>query len=537
MTPHRAEVVSATEIQFADTFNLTVPFIDRHLADGDENKVVARWNDSTLTFFELADQVNRMASGLRRLGIKRDDRILILCRDDVSFLVTFFGALRIGAIAIPANYFQRTADYAYILQDSGARIVVATEEVLPELDPALSKAGDAVIALICAEGERDKWESLETFLAAGDSESDPEPTSPNSVAFWLYSSGSTGSPKAAVHQHKDPVWISHLFGGNTLKLAKKDLLFSPPKMFFAYGLGNSVCFPFWFGCEMVLMRERPTAENTLALMNKFRPTIYFGVPTLYAMQLAALESGKSCDFSRLRWCHSGGEALPPPLLEKWHRLTDCDIHDAIGSSEALHFYTANTPGKIKPGSAGRMIPGYDGRVIDENGSDVPDGEVGELMIRGKSVATTYWNKPEKTAESMVDGWFRTGDSVWRDDDGYIFFSGRANDMLKVGGIWVSPFEVESALMAHPAVLEAGVVGWPDNEGLIKPKAFVVLKEGKTPDVAMSRALTSFVRARLAPYKYPRWIEFLDELPKTASGKIQRFRLKNRSSVKYVNKGE
>jgi benzoate-CoA ligase family protein len=345
--------------------------------------------------------------------------------------------------------------------------------------------------------------------------------------FWLYSSGSTGAPKASVHQHKDMVFTSELYGVGIAGIREDDVLFSPPKLFFAYGIGNSLSFPLWTGSTAILLEDRPTAQNTLDLITWGRPTVYFGVPTLFAMQLAALEAGHKADLASMRWCASGGEALPPAVYEGWKKWSGCEVCDAIGSSEALHFYTSNRPGAVRLGSAGPIVPGYEGRIVDHDLNDVPDGEPGQFAIRGASVATYYWNKPEKTAQQMRGGWFLTGDTCWRDADGYYYFCGRDDDMLKVGGMWVSPFEVESALAAHPAVLECAVIGDGDENGLIKPHAFVVLKDRTRADPGFEETLTAFVKGRLAPFKYPRWVTILDELPKTASGKIQRFRLRRR----------
>jgi benzoate-CoA ligase family protein len=533
MKPHEVRVDRSSQpskVEFAETFNITVPFLDRHLEAGRGGRVLARWpgpdgGSGEITWADAAEKVCRFASALMRLGVTAGDRVMLFAKDGPAFYIGFLGAMRIGAVAIPVNYFLRAADYAYMLQDSGACVVLASDAVFDELDPALASAGGTVRHRIAIEGSRRGWLALDDVLAGGAPFVAPAATTPATDAFWLYSSGSTGSPKASVHQHKDQVWTSVLYAEDVIGITDRDVLFSPPKMFFAYGLGNSVSFPLWTGATGILQPERPTAENTLALFDRYKPTVYFGVPSLIAMQLALLETGRKTSFLSVRWCASGGEALPAPLLERWRKATGCEIYDAIGSSEALHFYTSNTPGRIKPGSAGPIIPGYRGRVIDEAGNDVPEGEVGEFAIQGESLATYYWNKPDKTEEAWRGGWFRTGDSVWRDADGYYFFSGRANDMLKVGGIWVSPFEIESALMAHPAVLECAVAGWPDENQLIKPKAFVVPKTCHEPGPVLAQALTHFVKGRLAPFKYPRWIEFLPELPKTASGKVQRFRLR------------
>lgn len=530
LAPHTVTVdrsASPPRFAFAETFNVTVPFLDRHLADGRGGKAVFRWRGRDLTFAALAANVSRTADALRRLGVAPGDRIMLFCKDHESFHYGFLGAARIGAVAVPVNYFLRRADYAYMLTDSGAKVVLATADVMGELEPALAEAGGAVAHRICTDADRPGWTRLDALLDGAATHVDPAPTTAESAMFWLYSSGSTGAPKASVHQHKDMVYTSELYGVGIAGIREDDILFSPPKLFFAYGIGNSLSFPLWTGATAILLEDRPTAQNTLDLIAWGKPTVYFGVPTLFAMQLAALEAGHKADLSSMRWCASGGEALPPAVFEGWKKWSGCEVCDAIGSSEALHFYTSNRPGRVKLGSCGPIVPGYEGRIVDADLNDVPDGEPGQFAIRGASVATYYWNKPEKTAQQMRGGWFLTGDTCYRDTEGYYYFCGRDDDMLKVGGMWVSPFEVESALAAHPAVLECAVIGDADENGLVKPHAFVVLKDHARAEPNVEETLTAFVKGRLAPFKYPRWVTLLDELPKTASGKIQRFRLRRR----------
>jgi len=310
-------------------------------------------------------------------------------------------------------------------------------------------------------------------------------------------------------------------------VTEDDVIFSAPKLFFAYGIGNTFSFPLYTGCSAILLEDRPTAENTLDMIERFEPTLYFGVPTLYAAQVVLMEKGRKVKMPRTRICLSGGEPLPPAIMERWNRLTGVEVFDGIGSSEGLHIYAQNLPGQIKAGSAGRPVSGYRLRVIDGSANPLPDGQPGELVVQGESFAKYYWNKPEKTASSWTkDGWFRSGDTMYCDKDGYFFFCGRGDDMLKVGGMWVAPFEIESALAAHPDVVEAAVVGAPDENELIKPKAYCVLRNREKAGPVMAAELIKFTKQRLAPFKYPRWVEFLDELPKTASGKIQRFKLRS-----------
>jgi benzoate-CoA ligase family protein len=515
-----------SDIKFAPVFNVSVPFLDRHLDEGRGDFVVARWRNRDLTLEQLARNVNRTANLLKRLGIKRGERVMMLLRDHPSFYYAFLGAVRIGAIPIPVNYFLRAADYAYMLTDSQAKAVFACKEAMAEIQPALGSAKHAAEHLIASDDAPAGWGNLDELIANESDQCEPAETTAETDCFWLYSSGSTGSPKASVHQHKDMIFTSQLYGVGVANIKPGDVMFSPAKLFFAYGLGNSLSFPLWIGATIVLLEEKPTAENTLETITRFKPSVNFGVPTLYAGQIAALENGYKADLSSLRFCPTGGEILPKPLLDKWKKRTGLDLYDAIGSSEVLHFYTSNRPGAFREGSAGQVVPGYEAKVLDDAGKEVGIDEVGQLWIRGESTAKYYWNKPEKTAESMREGWFGTGDMVRRDADGYYYFCGRGNDMLKVGGIWVSPSEMESALVGHASVLEAAVIGAPDENGLIKPKAFVVRRDGKNGGDAEVAELTSFLKNKLAPFKYPRWIRFVDELPKTASGKIQRFRLRD-----------
>lgn len=515
-------------ITFAETFNVTVPFLDRHIEAGRGSKIAVRWKNRELTFGEMAANVSRAANAFRALGVRPGERVIMLVSDIPDFYSVFLGAIRMGAIPIPVNYFLRHHDYAYMLGDAKPAVFVACPDALPEAIKALESYRDTPVHCFVTGDARDGWQSFADLIRGQSERSDPMATTASTDCFWLYSSGSTGDPKASVHQHKDMIYTSEYYGIGIAGIDANSVILSPPKAFFAYGLGNSVSFPLWTGATVALIEERPTPDNTLDMINFAKPTHYFGIPTLYAAQLHVLEKGKKVDCSGIRFCASGGEPLPPAIFENWKRITGHEIMDSIGSSEVLHFYTSNRRGLLKVGSAGQIVPGYEGRVVDENGADVETGKIGQLLIKGESTAKYYWNKPDKTAALMRGDWFCTGDTCYRDEDGYYYFCGRNSDMLKVGGIWVSPFEIESALAAHSAVLEGAVVGWPDAEGLIKPRAFVVLRDPALAGPALEEELKQFVRTRLAPFKYPRWIEFIPELPKTSSGKIQRFMLRSKS---------
>jgi benzoate-CoA ligase family protein len=535
MRNHTVQVdrsVSPAKLSFPDIFNVCVPFLDKHIQEGRGTKVLAHWQTRKLTYGDLYHSVLSLGNALRSLGIQPGDRVALLLKDTPAFYYAFLASVRIGAIVIPVNTFLRAMDYAYILKDSQAKALFVGDGPYEEVKRAIEEPGLALRHLIAADGapQEPRWLSIEAMIANAVPDCPPADTAPSSQCFWLYSSGSTGSPKAAVHEHKDMIYASQHFGVGVIGLTGDDVIFSAPKLFFAYGVGNSLAFPLYTGGSCILLENRPTADNTIEMINGFRPTVYFGVPTLYAAQLAAIDNGKSFSRGRIRFCHSGGEALPAPLFTRWREATGLEIYDGIGSSEVLHIYVSNGPRSLKAGSSGVAVPGYEIRIADPDGKERPQGEAGELWVRGDSVAKFYWNKPEKNATSWQDGWFRTGDMVYRDGDGFYHFCGRDDDMLKVGGIWVAPFEVESALARHSAVLEAAVVGAEDENGLVKPKAYCVLREPATATDALADELIGFVKNYLAPYKYPRWVVFLDELPKTASGKIQRFRLRSVSAA-------
>jgi benzoate-CoA ligase family protein len=423
------------------------------------------------------------------------------------------------------NTLLRAKDYRYMIEDSGAAVVVYSPELAQEVKPAIpaEHGGLHCFDVPVTRGLESRSTGLE-----------PHPSTPDDDCFWLYSSGSTGFPKGAVHAHRDLAVVSQRYGVETLGVGPNDVCYSAAKLFFAYGLGNSMAFPLWVGASAVVSPVRPTPEITFDLIERFRPTLYFGVPTLYAAQFAALDArsaDRPPDLSSLRYCVSAGEALPAALLKRWRERTGLLILDGIGSTEALHIFISNTPEDWKAGTSGRPVAGYEARIVDDAGAEVERGASGTLRIRGESTAKYYWNKPEKTRETMLaDGWLSTGDTYREDEDGYFVYEGRADDMMKVGGIWTSPVEIEARLIEHPAVLEAAVVGRADDNELVKPEAWIVLRDGAAPAddstrAALERELLTHVKAGLAPYKYPRWWRFVGELPKTATGKIQRYKLR------------
>jgi benzoate-CoA ligase family protein len=505
-------------------FNVATWFIDRNVAGGRGGQPAFLCEDRTLTYDDVADLVNRTGNALRTLGIGMEDRVLMICLDGPEFVGTFWGAIKIGAIPIPVNTLMRGADWLYFLTDSRAKAAVISAPLLPGAEPVLGQAPH-LRAVLVAGGDPGRHRSWERCVADASGRLEPADTSRDDAAFWLYSSGSTGFPKGAVHLQHDMVVCAETYAKQVLGIRPDDCVFSAAKLFFAYGLGNAGYFPLAVGARSVLYPHRPTPEGVFEVLASRRATLFFGVPTLYAGMLAVKEAERRFDLSALRLCVSAGEALPAELYRRWRERFGVEIIDGIGTTEILHIFLSNRPGAARPGSSGLPVPGYDAVIIDDEGRPVPTGEIGNLRVRGDSTMAYYHNKHEKTKEALHGAWIHTGDKYYQDADGYFWYCGRADDMLKVGGIWVSPVEVEATLIQHPAVLEAAVVGHEDTDRLVKPKAFVVLKEPARASATLAEDLKGFVKDKIAPYKYPRWIEFTTELPKTATGKIQRFKLR------------
>ncbi|PYO01462.1 MAG: benzoate-CoA ligase family protein [Candidatus Rokuibacteriota bacterium] len=507
-------------------FNVATWFVDRHVSEGRSASPAFHYEDRVLTYGDVFDLANRTGNALRALGVGMEDRVLLLCLDSPEFLGAFWGAIKIGAVPIPVNTLMRAPDYLYFLNDSRAKVAVVSAPLMAEAGSILGQASHLRHVLV-AGGAAGGHLSFEEQVAKASPTLDAASTSRDDTAFWLYSSGSTGFPKGAVHLHHD-MWVcAETYAKQVLAIQPGDKVFSAAKLFFAYGLGNAGYFPMAVGAQSVLFPHRPTPEGVFEVLTRHRPTIFFGVPTLYAAMLAVKEAPKRFDLSSLRVCVSAGEALPEEIYTRWRERFGVEIIDGIGTTEILHIFLSNRPGHARPGSSGLPVPGYEARILDDDGHPVPSGEIGNLRVKGDSTMAFYWNKHEKTKETLFGAWIQTGDKYWQDKDGYFWYAGRADDMLKVGGIWVSPVEVEATLIKHSAVLEAAVVGREDSDRLVKPQAFVVLKEPAGASTALAEELKGFVKDKIAPYKYPRWIEFVHELPKTATGKIQRFKLRAR----------
>jgi len=511
-----------TTLDYAPVFNVAVPFIDRHKDEGRADKVIIRTTrGEQVTYGELASKVNRCGNMLLNLAAQRGERVLMIVKDSAEFFYIFWGAIKAGLIPVPVNVLLRAKDFQFMIADSDCRVLAYSSEYKVEIEAALSALESKPEYCIPVEGSES---SLQSLLATASAELDPASTCNTDECFWLYSSGSTGRPKAAVHLHRDMVVTSQYYGVDLLGMTEDDICFSAAKLFFAYGLGNAMTFPLWVGASTVLDDAAPTPVSSFGIIRDFRTTLFFGVPTFYAAQLREYES-LSPDLTSLRLCVSAGEALPADILSRWLKAVGIPILDGIGSTEALHIFISNRTDDIQPGCTGRVVPGYEAKIVDENGQEVKCGEQGTLMIRGDSVAKYYWNNPIKTAETMVDDWIITGDTYYQDESGYYYYCGRNDDMLKVGGIWCSPFEIESALGEHPKVLEAAIVAKSDDNDLINPAAYVVLNDPTDAGDALRNELLKHCKSLLAHYKYPRWIYFVEELPKTATGKIQRFKLR------------
>ena len=524
------EIGDGGEIRLPAAFNVAVPFIDRHIAEGRGDKVAIRTAAEAVTYAQLALRVDATGHALLGRGLKPGDRVLMIIKDCPAFFYLFWGAIKAGIVPVPLNVILRAADYRVIFGDADCSAVIYSPDFAAEVEPALDAVPGA-IALPTEGAAR----SLRALLAAASPALDAVPADALAPCFWLYTSGSTGRPKGAVHRHRDMVVTSELFGRGVLGVHEDEVIFSAAKLFFAYGLGNAMTFPLWAGATSVLLDVRPTAKNTLETIERFRPTLYFGVPTLYASQLQELESAQpgapgqptasQPDLSSLRLCVSAGEPLPADLYRRWRERTGLTILDGLGSTEALNTFLSNRPDDIRPGTSGRPVPGYEVRILTPEGREAAPGEQGRLQVKGDSTAACYWNNPERTAQTMQGDWLDTGDTYLRDSDGYYQHCGRSDDMLKVGGMWCSPTEIESRLVAHPSVLEAAVVGIPDEHGNIKPEAWIVLRTGLAASDRLADELMVHCKGHLAPYKFPRRVHFTPELPKTATGKIQRYLLR------------
>jgi benzoate-CoA ligase len=476
---------------------------------------------ATLTYGELADQAHRFANALRGHGFMPESRMLVAMLDTPEWPVVFLGCILAGVVPVAANTLLTAKDFDFMLRDSRAQGLVVSAPLWPAFKDVIGDIDSLETVIVAgAQGDAARTTVAELLQEAASTPTVAQ-TCSDDACFWLYSSGSTGTPKGTVHLHSHLVQTAELYGRGVLGIREDDVVYSAAKLFFAYGLGNALTFPLSVGATTVLLPSRPTPADVFGILKKYQPTIFYGVPTLYSLLLNDAARPKKSEL-KLRVCTSAGEALPAEIGRKWTAEYGCEILDGIGSTEMLHIFLSNRPGQVRYGTTGKAVPGYQLKIVADDGRECGDDELGELQISGPSAAIMYWNNRARTKATFCGEWTRSGDKYTRDGDGYYTYGGRSDDMLKVGGIYVSPFEVEGSLMTHPAVLEAAVIGVPDTDELVKPKAYVVLKPGQAASAA---DLQQHVKDQLAPYKYPRWIEFVPELPKTATGKIQRFKLR------------
>ena len=507
-----------------ERFNAATVLVDAHIAAGRGARPAILCGERTVTYAALHEGVNRFGNVLRKLGIRMEERVALLLPDSPEFAFAFFGTMKMGAVAVPLNTLLVPRDYEYLLNDSRARVLVVHASLLDRITGIRDNLRCLEHVLVSGD-EAERYPGLESAMQGALPALEAADTGRDDAAFWLYSSGTTGFPKGTIHLHHDMLVEADQYAQQTIGLKESDVSFSVAKLFFAYGLGNGLYFPLRVGGTTVLFPERPTPDKVFEVLDTYRPTVFYSVPTSFAQLLHTAEKQGRTDLGRVRMCVSAGEPLPKPIFEKWRDRFGVEILDGIGSTEILHIFISNRPGQAKAGSTGQIVPGYEAKIVDDDGAEVPVGEIGNLLIKGDSIAACYWNKHEPTKQTFLGEWINTHDKFRADRDGYYWYAGRSDDLMKVSGMPVWPSDVEAILQAHPAVLESGVAAATDEEGLVKPYAYVVLKDGHKPSPQLAKELQDFVKKNTAPYKFPRWVEFVDALPKTATGKIKRYQLR------------
>ena len=522
-------------VEFPERFNMADYFLYHNVEEGRENKVCLYFNDQTYTYGQAAVMSNRAGNALRELSVEMEDRVLMVLPDCPEFVWTWFGAARVGAVITMVNPLLPADDYRYYLEYTRARAAVVHHSLAQPFVEAAASANFLRSVLMVSDDDsteephvdprgRVKYFSFRDTVQAQTDTCAPANTHRDDIAIWLFTSGSTGHPKGAVHLQHDLPYNTEVFAKRTMGVNENDITVSVPKLFFGYATGTNLLFPFAVGGATALFAERSTPEKLFEIVDKYRPTILTTVPTMINAMLNA-DDAAAHDLSSIRFCYSAGEALPVELYHRWKQMFDVEICDGIGSAEMFHIYITNRPGDVKPGSLGRIVDGYEARIVDADDKKVPTGEMGTLKIKGDSAALCYWNAHEKSKETFAGDWCTSGDQFHVDADGYYWYHGRSDDMLKVGGIFVAPAEIENCLLQHEAVMECAVIGQEDADGLIKPKAFIVAR-GLDPHEELSDEIKLFAKSRMALYKYPRWIEFVDSLPKNDRGKIDRKLLKS-----------
>ncbi len=511
-------------LELPERLNAASIFVDDNVSAGRGGKAAILCGDETVTYQQLADNVNRLGNALKGLGVGMEERVAIIMPDDPECVYAFFGAMKIGAVAIPTNTILMSKDYEYLLNDSRARVLIVHPTFLDKINEIRDQLRYLDHIIVAGDGA-DGFPKLSDLMDKASPQLAAADTSKDDSAFWLYSSGTTGFPKGAIHLHHDMIVEADLYARDTIGIIESDVSFSVAKLFFAYGLGNGLYFPLRMGGTTVLLPGRPMPKTVYEVIDRYQPTVFYSVPTSYAAMLHLAEQEERTSLGRVRMCVSAGEPLPKPLFDKWLDRFGVEIYDGIGSTEILHIFISNRPGAVKPGSTGQIVEGYEGRIVDDEGNEMDVGKTGTLLIKGDSIANGYWNKHEQTKATFCGEWINTHDKFSLDEDGYFWYAGRSDDMFKVSGLAVWPADVESILISHPAILESGVVGVPNAEGLIKPRAYVVLKDKNAASEELVKELQTYVKTNAQPHKYPRSIIFVENLPKTATGKIQRYKLR------------
>jgi benzoate-CoA ligase family protein len=530
LTSRRLKPYETTLINLPENFNVATYLVDRNVLEGRGPRIAIECGDQQVSYQQLLDKTNQVGNALLGLEVRPEERVLLSLEDTPEFLYCFLGTIKIGAVAVPTNTLLNARDYEYLLNDTRARVAFVGDALLPVWRTIPRERLKYLQHIVVIGRPSEGCLGFTQEVAKSSAELDPAPTSKDDAAFWLYSSGSTGFPKGCVHLHHDMVVCSELYAKGILQMDEHDRCYSVARLFFAYGLGNAGYFPLACGATTILSPDRPTPEGIYANIERYRPTLFFSVPTNYAALLAHHRGdGKDFDLSSVRHAISAGESLPAVLFERFKQRFGVEILDALGSTETLQMVLSNRPGAVRPGSSGKVIPGYEAKIVDEEGKEVARGEIGNLLVKGDSICAAYWNQHEKTKDTIEGHWFRTGDKYYQDPDGYFWYAGRSDDLFKVNGRWLSPAEVENALIAHPAVREAAVIAREDGDRLLKPLAYVAVNPDFHPTDELAADLRNWVAQRLVGYKRPRWIEFVEELPKTATGKLQRFKLRAQDS--------
>jgi benzoate-CoA ligase len=521
-------------ISFPEKFNMATYYLDHNLQEGRGDKTAVYYKGAQYTYADVERMTNRCGNALRALGVEMEDRVLLVLPDSIEFVASWFAIAKIGAVITMVNTILPMSDYEYYLEYTRAKVAVVHKEVMEKFTPAAAHSHFLKHVLVVDTKVSGKIEGVagyaeilpfEETIQAQPDELETAPTTRDDIAIWLFTSGSTGQAKAAVHLHHDLPYNTEMYAKRVLGINENDVTLSVPKLFFGYATGTNLLFPFAVGGATALFSRRSTAETIFEMIEKYRPTILTSVPTMINSMLQLDGGRRRYDLSSLRFCLSAGEALPPELYARWMETFGVEILDGIGSAEMFHIYITNRPGDVRLGSLGRIVEGYEAIIVDAEGHEVPVGEMGTLKIKGDSAALCYWNAHENSKATFAGDWCTTGDQFRVDEKGYYWYCGRTDEMLKVSGMFVSPTELEHCLMEHPAVAEAAVVGASDEQGLIKPKAFIVMAEGFAANLDLEIELKEMVKGRLAPYKYPRWIEFVPEIPKNERGKIDRKLLK------------